>query len=106
MLPILPQNKGGISVANLTRLRTFAAAITCGSAIMLVGAGIGDAASPAVTASASAVTSTSAQLNGTVNPGGLTTFWAFQYGPSTSYGQNTTPVGPLTGSSGTAVSTL
>jgi hypothetical protein len=74
---------------------------------MLVGAGIGNAAAaPAVTASASAVTSTSAQLNGTVNPGGLSTFWAFQYGTSTSYGQNTTPVGPLTGSSGMAVSTL
>ena len=74
---------------------------------MLVGAGVGDAASsPAVTSQASNVTSTSAQLEGVVSPGGLDTFWAFQYGTSTAYDQHTTPVGPLTGTSPMSVSSL
>jgi hypothetical protein len=94
-------------VGHSNRFRTLSAAVMCGAAIMLVGAGVGDAAStPAVTGHASAVTSTSAQLNGTIDPGGLATAWAFQYGPSTSYGQNTTPVGPLTGTTKSSVSTL
>jgi hypothetical protein len=94
-------------VARMIRLRTLMVTITCGAAMMLVGSGIGDAAdSPAVSGQASSVTTTTAQLNGTVNPGGLDTFYAFQYGTSSSYGQDTSPVGPLTGTSGMSVSTL
>lgn len=94
-------------MGNSKRFRTLAAAITSGAAIMLVGAGIGDAAStPAVTQAATAITSTAAQLNGAVDPGGLGTFWAFQYGTSTSYGTDTTPVGPLSGTTRMSVSTL
>jgi hypothetical protein len=43
----------------------------------------------AVTGSASAITSTSATLNGTVNPEGRDTGWYFEYGTSTSYGTKT-----------------
>jgi hypothetical protein len=94
-------------VGNGNRFRTFAATIACGAAIMLLGAAVGDATgTPAVSGQASPVTSTSAQLNGTVDPGGLDTFWAFQYGTSTAYGKATSPVGPLSGSSKVSVSTL
>jgi hypothetical protein len=80
------------------RYRTFAATIACGAAIMMVGAAAGDAASPpAVTDAASAVTSTSAALNGVIDPSGLDTFWGFQWGTSTAYGHNTTATGPITG---------
>lgn len=94
-------------MVNSNRFRTLAAAMTCGAAIMLVGAGVGSAAStPAVTGNAGSVTSTSAQLNGTIAPNGLDTFWAFQYGDSATYGQATPPVGPLTGTNVTSVMTL
>jgi phosphodiesterase/alkaline phosphatase D-like protein len=43
----------------------------------------------AVTGSASAITATSAMLNGTVNPDGRDTAWYFEYGTSTSYGTKT-----------------
>jgi hypothetical protein len=91
------QNKGGRQVGTLNRYRTFAAAITCGATMILLGAGVGDAASPpAVTEGATAVTSNSAVLNGTISPGGLPTDWGFQWGTTTAYGQNTAPAGPLT----------
>jgi hypothetical protein len=95
-------------VGNLNRFRILAATVSCGAVMMvLVGTGVGDAAdAPAVTGQASAITGSSAQLNGTIHPGGMDTFWAFQYGTSDSYGQNTTPVGPLTGTTGDSVSTL
>jgi hypothetical protein len=43
----------------------------------------------AVTGSATAVTTTSATLNGTVDPSGRPTTWYFEYGTSTSYGTKT-----------------
>ena len=49
-----------------------------------------DSAHSIVTTNASNVTSSSAILNGTVNPGGLPTSVHFQYGTTTSYGSNTT----------------
>ncbi|HTX11067.1 MAG TPA: hypothetical protein VME22_20755 [Solirubrobacteraceae bacterium] len=47
------------------------------------------------TGTATAITSTSAKLNGTVNPGGEATSFYFQYGTTTSYGTQTatSPVG-------------
>ena len=38
------------------------------------------------TEAATLVTTTSATLNGTVNPGGLATTYYFEYGTTTSYG--------------------
>ena len=50
------------------------------------------ASTPTVTTgSSSAATSSSATISGTVNPNGTPTSYAFQYGPSTSYGQQTSP---------------
>jgi hypothetical protein len=92
----------------MIQFRTLAAAITCGAALMmLVGAGVGDAAdAPAVTGQASAVSSSSAQLNGTIDPGGIDTFWTFQYGTSNGYGQTTAMAQqPLTGTTASSVST-
>lgn len=51
----------------------------------------GPLAPTATTLPASSVTLRTAQLNGTVNPGGGSTTYYFQYGTSTSYG-STTPV--------------
>ena len=47
------------------------------------------AAPQVVTGSASSVTTTSATLNGTVNPSSRATSWYFEYGTSTSYGKKT-----------------
>jgi len=44
----------------------------------------------AVTGSATSVTTTTATLNGTVDPNGRATTWYFEYGTSTSYGSKTT----------------
>ena len=47
------------------------------------------AAPQVVTGSATSVTTTSATLNGTVNPSSRATSWYFEYGTSTSYGTKT-----------------
>jgi hypothetical protein len=58
----------------------------------------------AVTSSASAVTPTTATLNGTVDPSGRPTTWYFEYGTSTSYGKKTTAKDAGSGTGATAVS--
>ncbi len=58
----------------------------------------------AATGSASSVTSTSATLNGTVNPNGRSTTWYFEYGTSTSYGTKTAAKSAGAGTSATPVS--
>lgn len=51
------------------------------------------AAAPTISSvAATNITSTSAQLNGSVNPNGASTTAYFQYGPSTSYGSTTSSV--------------
>ena len=60
---------------------------------------------PVVGASApTTVTSGQATLNGTVDPGGSTTTYVFQYGTSSSYG-HTAPATPVSAGSGTAAVT-
>jgi len=54
-----------------------------------------------VTGSASGVTSTSATLNGTVNPEGAATTYQFQYGTSTGYG-SVTPSSPASAGAGSS----
>ncbi len=54
-----------------------------------VTAGSAEAAAPATTLPARYVTSSTALLRGTVSTGGQRTIWAFQYGPTTNYGQTT-----------------
>jgi hypothetical protein len=88
----------------LIRYRTFAAALACAATMLMVGAAAGVAASPpAVTGAATSVTSTDADLNGVINPGGLATFWEFQWGTTTAYGENTAPSGPISGTSSSSV---
>ena len=59
------------------------------------------AAPAAVTGSATNVTTSSATLNGTVDPNGRATAWYFEYGTSTSYGSKTSE--HSAGSGGSAV---
>jgi formylglycine-generating enzyme required for sulfatase activity len=56
------------------------------------------------TGSASAITTTTATLNGTANPNGLSTTYYFQYGTTTSYGSSTTSTSTGEGSSSVSVS--
>ena len=58
----------------------------------------------ATTAAGGAVASTTATLNGVVDPNGSDTTFFFQYGTSTSYGTTTAVVDAGSGSSGSAVS--
>jgi hypothetical protein len=62
------------------------------------------AAPQAVTGSATSVTTSSATLNGTVNPNGRATTWYFEYGTSTSYGSKTPAKDAGLGTSATNVS--
>lgn len=57
----------------------------------------------AVTGSATSVTTTSATLNGTVDPNGQATSWYFEYGTSTSYGSKTAEKSAGSGTSTTGV---
>ena len=57
---------------------------------------LGVASPSATTTAATAVTQTTAQLNGTVNPDGAATTYHFEYGTSTAYGTNVpTPDGAV-----------
>jgi hypothetical protein len=58
----------------------------------------------AVTGSATGISSTSATLNGTVNPSSRATTWFFEYGTSTSYGTKTATKDAGSGTSNVAVS--
>lgn len=62
------------------------------------------AAPSAVTQPASSVSSSGAQLNGTVNPNGVVTSWHFQYGTTTAYGSSTETYSAGAGSQPVAVS--
>ena len=59
----------------------------------------------ATTNAATNVTSTSAQMNGTINPNGASTSAYFQWGLTTSYG-NTTGPGTFTGTSSTSINSV
>lgn len=58
----------------------------------------------ATTGGASAITNTTATVNGTVNPNGQSTTYYFQYGTTTAYGAKTTTAGPISGSTSQSVS--
>jgi hypothetical protein len=62
------------------------------------------AAPQATTGGASAVTTSSATLNGAVNPSGRATTWFFEYGTSTSYGSKTAAKEAGSGTSTVSVS--
>jgi len=56
------------------------------------------------TGTASSVTETSATLNGTVNPNGVSTTYYFEYGTTTSYGSRTSEMNAGSGDSAVSVS--
>ncbi|NCA78014.1 MAG: hypothetical protein EOM90_16935, partial [Alphaproteobacteria bacterium] len=56
-----------------------------------------------VTSAATAVTPTSATLNGTVNPNGLATTWYFEWGTTTAYGNTTAVTSAGTGTTTVSV---
>ncbi len=58
----------------------------------------------AVTKAASAVSASSAKLNGTVNPNGQATTWYFDYGTTTTYGSSTPVTSAGSGTKSAAVS--
>src|SRR5207244_2038733 len=62
----------------------------CAASVALALPGAAAAAPLATTGGVTSLGSTSAVLNGAVSPGGLATGWFFQYGTTTSYGNNTT----------------
>lgn len=73
------------------RIRLVIAMVACGTAIAVVGPGSAAAAQIAETGKALSITATSATLTGVVNTTISGTAYAFQYGPTTTYGTNTTP---------------
>ena len=60
----------------------------------------------ATTAAAGSITSSGAQLNGTVNPNGSTTTYRFDYGTTSSYGTSTSSASAGSGSNATGVSAM
>jgi hypothetical protein len=92
------------------KVRLVVAAVAAGC-IALAGAGVGPSiglaqGTPTVTTgTASAVTSSSAHVDGTVNPNGTATSYVFQYGTSTSYGEQTSSQSAGSGTSSQSVST-
>jgi hypothetical protein len=74
-----------------TSRRLGAVSLLTGLALLSSGAGLAGvlAAPTAITGPVSAVGPTSATASGTVNPGGQSTTWYFEYGTSGSYGKRT-----------------
>lgn len=70
-------------------------------AVLLAGSALGAGSAVATTNAATAITSTGATLNGTVNPSGQATTYAFQWGLTTNYG-NEAPLPPASAGSGSA----
>ena len=81
--------------------------ILCGLAVLvpatllIAGSALGAGSATATTDAATSITSTGATVNGTVNPNGQSTTYAFQWGLSTAYG-NEAPLPPASAGSGSA----
>lgn len=87
-------------------MRRLLSAVVCAwVALALVAASAMAASEPVVsTGNATAITSTSATLNGTVNPEGQATSYYFEYGTTTSYGSQTATSPAGSGTTDVAVS--
>ena len=72
-------------------MRRLVLAVACAWAVLALSAAAAAAAGEPVvlTGNATAITSTSATVNGTVNPEGQATTYYFEYGTTTSYGSQT-----------------
>lgn len=86
-------------------MRSLKAALLASAALGLAAPAVAQAASPAVTTGgASSVTTTAATVFASVNPHGLATTYAFQYGTSSAYGAQTAAHSAGSGTSGKVVS--
>jgi hypothetical protein len=88
-------------------MRRFATVLALAGALLALAAPVALAAGePAVTTgNATAITPTSATVNGTVNPEGASTNYYFEYGTTTSYGSQTSMAGAGSGTGDVKVST-
>lgn len=88
-------------------MRTFATVVACAGVLLALSAPAALAAGePMVaTGTATAITPTSATVNGTVNPEGQSTTYYFEYGTTTSYGSRTSMAGAGSGTADVKVST-
>ena len=96
-------NLGGLAAGTTYHYR-FVAVSTAGTSRGADGILQTSSTPAAATGSATSVSSTSATLNGTVNPNGRTTTWYFEYGTSTSYGTKTAAKDAGAGTAAVAVS--
>jgi hypothetical protein len=87
------------------RRLTSAVAIACALLALLAPAALAAGEPVATTGNATAITPTSATVNGTVNPEGQSTTYYFEYGTSTSYGSQTSMAGAGSGTADVKVST-
>jgi hypothetical protein len=71
------------------RRRVGSSVISVVAALALASGASAAAAPSATTGSASAITMTTASVSGSLDPGGLSTGWYFEYGTTTSYGSRT-----------------
>jgi phosphodiesterase/alkaline phosphatase D-like protein len=72
-----------------TLLSSLAAAALAGSGLAIASGAFASTGPTVTTGTASAIANTSATISGTVNPNGQATTYAFEYGTSTSYTQQT-----------------
>jgi phosphodiesterase/alkaline phosphatase D-like protein len=88
-------------------MRRFVSALACACAALalLAPAAMADSEPVPSTGNATAISSTSATLNGTVNPEGQSTSYYFEYGTTTSYGSQTATAGAGAGTADVKVST-
>ncbi|HET6865900.1 MAG TPA: fibronectin type III domain-containing protein, partial [Solirubrobacteraceae bacterium] len=88
-------------------MRTFASLVACAGALLalLAPAALAAGEPMVATGTATAITTTSATVSGTVNPEGQSTTYYFEYGTTTSYGTQTSMAGAGSGSADVKVST-
>src|SRR5947209_4307691 len=88
-------------------MRRFASAVaaTCALLALLAPAALALGEPVASTGNATAITPTSATINGTINPEGQSTTYYFEYGTTTSYGTQTAMAGAGSGTADVKVST-
>ena len=87
-----------------TRLATTATVLAISLAMLSASLALAASTVPtAATATATSITTHAAVLNATVNPNGLSTTYAFQYGTTTNYGSQTSTRSGGSGSSAVAV---
>ena len=76
-------------------------AVLAPASLLIAGSAFGAGAATATTSAATGITTTGATVNGTVNPNGEATTYAFQWGLTTSYG-NQAPLPAASAGSGSA----